>query len=411
MVRVHDGIGVVIAAKEDSLAVATVSSCQNRLLFGFLVGNIVVAEDIVDLLSAEFAPLARLAVVMVLVIHSAAECECRSITAAAPDVDKDHALRCRFTLVSAQDLADAVVIPEVIEYILVFALCISDLLHHIKLRVLLIDRSPEDRSAAPYIVPAIYPAGSCIIVENLVGVIEYGGIAGRSVQPCSSPAVIIFPLAGIIELTGAVAVVGERLFVGIGEIPQRLSIVKAFRCIFRIGVLEVEVVDCKRCTRRYDIIGLRLIGGQEVSRAHHRVNLGSLPDSMVDSAFADLIAVCNDRAVLVAEGTLHQIVVEVAENCFDVVVLMERNVGIAELIVAPSERCGSVVFRHTEFNVVAGIMHTAGNVNRAVAVRIEDVLIFVHECLRKVGAAAFYRIAVPGYHRDMRVVGVAVITP
>ena len=411
VVRVHDGILRIIAAEEDSLAVGAVSAGEHGLLFSLLVGDVVVTEDVVDLALCGLAPLTRLAVVVVLVVNCTDQRKCGCIAAASPNIDEYHALLGGLLLEGLEDLADAVIVPEIIEDVLILALCVADLLHHVKLRMLLVDDSPEDGSTAPDVVPAVYPAGCCVVVEDLVCLIEYGSVAGRTVHPCSSPAVIILPLAGGVELSGAVAVVGELLLVVVGEFPECLCVVEGLFRILRIGVLEVEVVDGERCACRYDIIRLRLFCREEVCRTHHGIHLGRLPYSMVNAALTDLVAVCDHRAVLVAEGTLHEVIIEVAENRLDVVILTELGVGIAELVIAPAECCSGVVFRHTELYVVTGIVHTAGNVDRAVAVRVQNILVLVHELLRQVGAAALHGIAVPRNHGNVCVVGVAVVTP
>ncbi len=134
---------------------------------------------------------------------------------------------------------------------------------------------------------------------------------------------------------------------------------------------------------------------------------------MVDIALADLIAVGDDSAVLVEEGTLHEVIVEVAEDSLDVVVLLELLVHIAVLVVAPAESCSRVVLGHTELNVVAGIVEAACNVDSAVTVGVEDILVFFHEFSREVSAAlaGLFCDLVPFDHRNVSIVGMAASAP
>ena len=132
---------------------------------------------------------------------------------------------------------------------------------------------------------------------------------------------------------------------------------------------------------------------------------------MVNAALTDLVAMRDHRAVLVAEGTLHKIVIEMTQHSLDVVILSELHIGITEFIKAPAESRSRVILRHTEFHMVTGIVHTAGHIDRAVAVRIQDILVLVHEFLRQVRTAALDGIAVPRHHRHMGIIGVAVIAP
>ena len=57
---------------------------------------------------------------------------------------------------------------------------------------------------------------------------------------------------------------------------------------------------------------------------------------MVVVTFCYLIAVSDNLAVLVKEGSLHVEVVEPAENILNVVLLACLDVGITEFIVAPA---------------------------------------------------------------------------
>ena len=100
---------------------------------------------------------------------------------------------------------------------------------------------------------------------------------------------------------------------------------------------------------------------------------------MVDSTVADLIAVCDNSSVLVTEGTLHEVVIEVTEYSLHMSVLTELCIGITELVVALAERSGGVILRDTELNVVSCIVEAACNVDSAVAVRVEDILVLLHE--------------------------------
>ena len=85
---------------------------------------------------------------------------------------------------------------------------------------------------------------------------------------------------------------------------------------------------------------------------------------------------CDHIAVGIQEGTLHQIVVKVPQNSFDMVVLTSFLVSITEFVIAPAQRCRRVVLRHTEFYMVTGIIETAGNIDIAVPIRIQYIFIF-----------------------------------
>ena len=83
-------------------------------------------------------------------------------------------------------------------------------------------------------------------------------------------------------------------------------------------------------------------------------------------------------------------------------------VGIAELIVAPAQSRGCISTRQTELDMVAGVVHTALEVDIAVTVGIEDILVGIEEFLREVGAALLLR---HGDQRDLCVLHVAVTAP
>ena len=98
---------------------------------------------------------------------------------------------------------------------------------------------------------------------------------------------------------------------------------------------------------------------------------------MVDLTETYLIAVRYDLAVLVTEGTLHKIIVEVTENSLHVSILSELLENVLVLVVIPRESCCGVVFGHTELNVVTCVVESASYVNSAVAVRVKDILVLL----------------------------------
>ena len=98
---------------------------------------------------------------------------------------------------------------------------------------------------------------------------------------------------------------------------------------------------------------------------------------MVDLTETYLIAVCYDLAVLVPEGTLHKVIVEVAENGLHVSILSELLENVLVLVVIPCESCCGVVFGHTELNVVTCVVESARYVNSAVAVGVKDILVLL----------------------------------
>ena len=134
---------------------------------------------------------------------------------------------------------------------------------------------------------------------------------------------------------------------------------------------------------------------------------------MVDITFTDLIAVSYNSSVLIAEGTFHEVIIEMTDKSFDMFIKSEFFVNIAVFIVSPAESSSCIVFRHTEFNVVAGIVEAAGNVDSTVAVGIKHILVLLHEFSRKVSTAlaGFCSFLVPFDHRNVCIVGVAAAAP
>ncbi len=129
---------------------------------------------------------------------------------------------------------------------------------------------------------------------------------------------------------------------------------------------------------------------------------------MVNVAVADLITMGNNGAVAVAEGTFHEIIVEIAQNYLYMFVLPRGNIRVAEFIIAPPERRRRVVLWHPEFYVVARVVKTARNVNIAVAIRVENGAILIDKFLREICARV--RVAHRD-KRDSRVIRVTVAAP
>ena len=163
---------VIIADNECSWTVSTVLACKNCVLGIFLVLDIVLSENVIHLLLSPFAPLAWLAVIYVLIIDEADELHSSIVTAAAPCVKVSKSAGSLLLLPCLEALAYAVVVPEVVENILVLALCVSDLLNEVELRVLLVYYSPHNACTAPHIVPAVAPARRSIVIEYLYSIIK-----------------------------------------------------------------------------------------------------------------------------------------------------------------------------------------------------------------------------------------------
>ena len=172
----------------------TVSTCENCLLGSFFISNIVLTKNVVHLLLSPLAPLTRLTIVLVLVINKTDHLHSGIVTAASPLIEISKTAFCLELLPCLKALAYTVIIPEIIEYVLVLSLCVSDFLNEVKFWVLLINCSPHNTCTAPHIVPAVAPARRSIVIKYLNSVIKYACIACCKIHPSSSPAVVIFPL-------------------------------------------------------------------------------------------------------------------------------------------------------------------------------------------------------------------------
>ena len=100
---------------------------------------------------------------------------------------------------------------------------------------------------------------------------------------------------------------------------------------------------------------------------------------MVNITVTYLIAMSDNLTAVITECTFHKVIVEITKNCFNMVVLTCLYVGITELVITPAESCCGIVFGHTEFNVVTSVVETACNVNTAVTVGVENVLVLINE--------------------------------
>ena len=184
---------------------------------------------------------------------------------------------------------------------------------------------------------------------------------------------------------------------------QCFCIIQGLFCIFRISVLKIQIVYSQRCGSRCYIICLRLVTSQEECRTIHLVNFRGIPIRMINVAVSHLITMGDDIAICIPEGALHQVIIEITENGFNMVILSGFLIGIPEFIVAPSQCRSGIVFRHAEFYMISGIMETAGNINVAVSIWIQHILILCQETFRQVGCGAV--------HRHLCIIGMTVAAP
>ena len=98
----------------------------------------------------------------------------------------------------------------------------------------------------------------------------------------------------------------------------------------------------------------------------------------------------NHVAIAVQECTLHQIIVEIAEDRLNVIVLTSLFIRIPEFIIAPSQGGGGIVFRHTKLHMVTCIMESAGNIYIAVAVRIKHIFILREKICAQIGSCTVH---------------------
>ena len=375
------------------LLVGVLTLCQTRsctvvreFRCGFIVANFigtvhgVIPQQIFHLSLCPFAVFAGLSVVVIFIVYQRHHLSRRIVSCRAPCVQPEITSRCNGSHAASHVFVQGFCYGTPAVHFLVGALSGSFLVFVNEVRVLLAgDLAQNTLHAAPDIVPAVDIAGCCIVVVVREDLFQIVVIAGDLVHPCRSPAVIVFPLGRIVISLRTIAVVAQLLFVSFCEFIQCCCIVQRLLCIFRIGVLEVQVVDRQRSSGRSNIVCLWLIAGEEKCRTIHFIQFRCVPVSVVNVTVAYLIAMCNHVTVGIQEGTLHQIVVKVPQNSFDMVVLTSFLVSITEFVIAPAQCCCGVVLRHTEFYMVAGIMETAGNIDVAVPVRIQYIFILGEE--------------------------------
>ena len=157
-------------------------------------------------------------------------------------------------------------------------------------------------------------AGNAFVnADDIVNVVI---VFGAVVQPYRCPRQFVIVIAGGVETAviaqavyglGVVAHFVVRLY---GEIVQRQGVVQALLRIFRVSVLEVQIVHCQRCGCTGGLVGCRRFGGCEVCRtldgAGRGGNIGVVylqfrcaPVVVVVVAFAHLVAVCHYISVVI----------------------------------------------------------------------------------------------------------------
>ncbi len=125
----------------------TVLARKNCHLLGLLEFDVILSQNVVHLGLSPLAPLTCLTVVVVLIVQETDELHSCIVTAASPLVEECKTALGLFLLPCLEALAHTVVVPEVIEYILVLALCISYHLNKVKVGVFLIDNCPHNACA------------------------------------------------------------------------------------------------------------------------------------------------------------------------------------------------------------------------------------------------------------------------
>ena len=332
------------------------------------------------------------------------------------------------------------------------------------------DRSQLCEYAAPDGIPAVHPdvlpavAGVLDDTLHIAGVRVSTHFAGDRfvyadnvvnvvivfravVQPYCCPGQFIVVIAGGIETAvvaqtvycqGVVTDFVVRLY---GEIVQCQSIVQTLLCIFRIGVLEVQIVHRKGSCCTGGLVRSRCFRGGEISRTLDSTgrsgNIGvvylqfrSTPVVVVVVALAHLIAVRHYIAVVVQKCGFHKVVVDPAEFVLHMLLQTGFHIGFPELIVAPAHSRSGIAARQTKLYVVAGIVPAAGQVYTAVTIGVEVFLVGIDEVLAHVGAnvqsfrrrstaVTFTAVLVGfaaaqtlhGYQRNHAVLDVTVATP
>ena len=141
-------------------------------VYTLCVGDIVLTENEVHLLFSPFAVFARFIIVVVLVDNHENELHSGVVSCAAPFVEVSVTALGFSVFPRSVALSKAVIVPEIVKDILVFALSISDLLNKVEFGVFLIYNSPHNSSTAPDIVPAVAPAGGSVVVEYAYSVVK-----------------------------------------------------------------------------------------------------------------------------------------------------------------------------------------------------------------------------------------------
>ncbi len=224
-----------------------------------------------------------------------------------------------------------------------------------------------------------------------------------------------------------------------------LRTLEALFRVFRFGILEIQIVDSQcsgcacahiRCTGIGLLglclcsIGFRIIRlgcsgtdccrirkdillGAEVSRSCKIKHMLALeiradPVVMVDIALADLIDISQQLAVLVVVERFQIKITESMENILDMLLVACFFVCLTEFVIAPAERRSRIGARQTEFDMVAGIVHTALAVETAVSVRIKLCSVLFDPCVREIDALEVFTVLL---QRNVLILHVAVAAP
>ena len=263
-------------------------------------------------------------------------------------------------------------------------------------------------NAVPHIVPAEDVSGRRVVVDVLLARLKVVVVAGDKVEPARRKTEVVLPLAGGIEAHRSLTGRSDSLVVFVREVEESLRVVEALLGVFGVGILEVVVVDSKSRRALGNVVRCRELRGREECGTSHSVYLGRLPVRVVNASVADLIAERHNIAVLVAEGTAHKVVAEVAAYRLGVLVLTRLLVGVAELVISPRYHRSRISLGKSKLDVVARVVEAARNVDISVSVGVEDIRVLLHKGGRHIRARV---IVVDSLHGYFCVVYMAVSAP
>ena len=228
-------------------------------------------------------------------------------------------------------------------------------------------------------------------------------VLGAVIEPDGCPCQFIIVIAGGIETAVvAKAVHHQRGISGFvvrldGKFIERQRIIQTLLRILRIGVFKVQIVDRQRCCCTCGLVGCRRFCGGEVCRTLDSTGRGChigvihlqfrrTPIVVVVVSLTHLIAICHYVAVIVQESGFQEIVVDPAQLVLHVLLQSHLHIGVPKFVIAPAYSGGRIAARQTEFDVVSGIVPAAGQIDAAIAVRIQILPIGIDKFLTHIRA-------------------------